>query len=120
MKYAIIAFTVIMGASGDILNSRGMSTAGELHDFGPSGIARAVGFIFTRKLVILGICCDAFAFFALLGLLRVEQLSIAVPVTALGFILDTIGARFLLKERVHWRRWVGVLCVAAGVALAMQ
>ncbi len=119
-KYLIIAFTVIMASSGDLLNSRGMSTGGELHDFGPSGIAKAIRFIFTRKLVILGACCDAVAFFSLLALLRVEQLSVAVPTTALGFVLDTIGARFLLKEKVDWRRWVGVLFVAAGVALAMQ
>ena len=109
-----------MGASGDLLNSRGMSTGGELHDFGPSGIARAVAFILTRKLVILGICCDAIAFFALLSLLRVEQLSVAVPATALGFILDTLGARFFLKEQVHWKRWLGVLCVAGGVVLCMS
>ena len=117
MKYAVIAFTVLMGASGDLLNARGMSSGGELHDFGPAGIAKAIRFILTRKLVILGIGCDAVAFFALLGLLRVEQLSVAVPATALGFVLDTIGARFLLKERVDWRRWVGVLFVAAGVML---
>ncbi len=120
MNYAIIAFTVIMGAAGDLLNSRGMSTGGELHDFGPSGIAKAIRFILTRKLVILGICCDAAAFFALLGLLRVEQLSVAVPATALGFVLDTIGAKFLLGERVHWKRWVGVLCVAGGVTLCIE
>ena len=59
-------------------------------------------------------------FFALLGLLSVAQLSVAVPATALGFVLDTIAARILLRERVPWQRWIGVMCVAAGVVLTVR
>ena len=48
------------------------------------------------------------------------QLSYAVPATALGFIVDAIGARFLLGEHVHWKRWLGVIFVAVGVLLTVQ
>lgn len=120
LKWAWILFTVAMSSSGDILCARGMSEGGELNDFGPRGLMRAIRYIVTRRMVIIGAFCYAVAFFALLGLLRVEPVSVAVPATALGFVLDTLGARFLLKEHVHWKRWVGVLCVTAGVLLAVR
>lgn len=120
LKWAWILFTVMTSSCGDILCARGMSEGGELNDFGPRGLVRAIRYIVTRRLVILGGICYAVAFFALLGLLRVAPVSVAVPATALGFVLDTLGAKFLLKEHVHWKRWVGVLCVTAGVLLAVR
>lgn len=119
MKWLLILFTVVASSCGDILCAKGMSKEGELKYRGASGTARTLGFIITRRLVILGILCDAVGFFSLLGLLTVAQLSIAVPATALGFVLDTIGARVFLHEHVHWKRWIGVTFVAAGVLLAV-
>jgi len=120
MQWALILLTVCSSSAGDILCARGMSKGGELSDFGPSGIVRAIRYIMTRRLVILGGVSYAIAFFSLLTLLSVAPLSIAVPATALGFVVDTIGARFLLRERVPWKRWAGVLCVTAGVILTVK
>jgi drug/metabolite transporter (DMT)-like permease len=120
MQWDLILLTVCCSSSGDILCARGMSRGGELSDFGPSGIVRAIRCIITRRLVILGGLCYATAFFSLLTLLSIAPLSIAVPATALGFVVDTIGARFLLRERVAWKRWAGVLCVTAGVILTVK
>lgn len=120
LKWGWILFTVGVSSCGDLLCARGMSEAGELKDFGPAGISRAIRIIITRRRVILGGVCYAVAFFALLGLLRVARVSVAVPATALGFVTDTLGARFLLKEHVHWKRWAGVLCVTAGVLLTVR
>lgn len=120
MQWGLILLTVCSSSAGDILCARGMSQGHELSDFGPSGIVRAIRYIITRRLVILGGICYAASFFALLTLLSVAPLSIAVPATALGFVVDTIGARFLLRERVPWKRWAGVLCVTAGVILTVK
>ncbi len=120
-KWLLILITVVAGSLGDILCAKGMSQGGEhLDELRPSGLAHTIRYIFTHRLVIFGALCDAIAFFALLGLLSVAQLSYAVPATALGFIVDTLGARFLLGEHVHWKRWLGVIFVAAGVLLTVQ
>lgn len=119
LKWLIILLTVVSGSCGDILCAKGMSSGGELSYSGPSAITRALRFIVTRRLVILGIFFDAVGFFSLLALLSVAQLSVAVPATALGFVTDTVGARFFLHEHVHWKRWVGVTLVAAGVLLTV-
>jgi drug/metabolite transporter (DMT)-like permease len=41
-----------------------------------------------------------------------------VPATALSYAVGTLGARFVLGERVTLVRWAGVALVCAGVALA--
>lgn len=119
LKWLMILLTVVTSSAGDILSAKGMSSGGEL-DFGITGIGRALKYIITRKMVILGGVCYVVAFFSLLSLLSVAQLSVAVPATALSFVTDTIGAYFFLHERVHWRRWLGVICVTAGVVLTVQ
>jgi len=120
LKWALILFTVFASSGGDILCARGMASGGELSDFGPSGLGRAVRYIVTRRMVILGGLCYALAFFSLLGLLRVAALSVAVPATALSFVVDTIGARYVLREHIPWKRWAGVACVTVGVILTVR
>lgn len=117
MKWLLILLTVAASSTGDVLCAKGMSQGGELTNFRPAAVLRA---IVARRLVILGWACYATSFFSLLGLLSVAQLSVAVPATALGFVLDTFAARFFLREHVPWPRWIGVLCVAAGVVLTVR
>ena len=40
-----------------------------------------------------------------------------VPATAATYVLETILAKYLLREHVDWRRWTGATLVAGGVAL---
>ncbi|MFZ0662221.1 MAG: EamA family transporter [Acidobacteriaceae bacterium] len=118
-EWPLILLIVFAGSSGDILCAKGMSQGGEL-DIRISNIGSIFRHIITRPMVLLGGLCYATAFFSLLALLSIAPLSIAVPATALSFVLDTIGARFLLHEHVPWKRWIGVLCVTAGVILTVK
>ncbi len=115
-----VVFTVFSSSCGDILCAKGMSEGAELEDFGPKGIGHTLRYIVTRRLVILGWLCYAVSFFSLMGLFSVAELTVAVPATALSFVIDTLGAFFVLHEHIPWKRWIGVLCVSAGVLLAVQ
>ncbi len=120
LTWLLILLTVVAGSCGDVFCAKGMASGEEVRGVRLSGLGRLVRSIVTRRMIILGGLCDAISFFALLALLSVAQLSIAVPATALSFVLDTLGARFVLHEQVHWRRWLGVLFVSAGVLLTVQ
>jgi drug/metabolite transporter (DMT)-like permease len=120
LTWLLIVITVILGSAGDVLCAKGMASGGEIGSFTPSRLGGLIRSIVVRRLVILGWICDAISFFSLLALLSVAQLSIAVPATALSFVVDTLGARFFLHEHVHWKRWLGVLLVTAGVLLTVQ
>jgi drug/metabolite transporter (DMT)-like permease len=79
-----------------------------------SGTAAAV---FRRPLLLGSIVFMAASFFSFLALLRISDLSFAVPATAASFVVETFLAKHVLRERVDGRRWSGTLLVAAGVAL---
>ena len=113
MKWMLVMIIVACNASGDLLNSFGMRRQGEVRHFDSSLFAR----IFRNRYVIGGIFAMAVAFFALLSLLSIADLSFAVPATAASYLLETILARLILKEDVHWQRWLGAVMVACGVAL---
>jgi drug/metabolite transporter (DMT)-like permease len=119
MEWPLILIVVFASSTGDVLCAKGMSEGGEL-EVRLSKIGSIFCYIITRRMVILGGICYAVAFFSMLALLSIAPLSIAVPATALSFVLDTIGARFLLQEHVPWKRWIGVMCVTVGVILTVR
>ena len=119
LTWLLILLTVVAGSCGDVLCAKGMASGDEVKGIRLSGLGRLVRSIVTRRMILLGGLCDAISFFSLLALLSVAQLSIAVPATALSFVLDTLGARLFLHEEVHWKRWLGVLFVTAGVLLTV-
>ena len=60
------------------------------------------------------------AFFALLGLLSVENVSFVVPVTALSYVVGGLGGMLFLGERPSRSRWMGILLVCLGVTLVVM
>jgi uncharacterized membrane protein len=47
----------------------------------------------------------------------VANLSVAVPATAFSYVLETVLAKYILKEFIGWQRWVGASLVGCGVLL---
>ncbi|MBI2945594.1 MAG: EamA family transporter [Candidatus Wallbacteria bacterium] len=45
------------------------------------------------------------------------DLSVAYPLMSLDYVLITVLSSWLLKERVHSRRWIGVAFIVLGVVL---
>lgn len=50
-------------------------------------------------------------------LLEVADLSFVLPVTAVGYVLNTIAGAVFLHEHVSPQRWTGTLLIVAGAAL---
>src|SRR5215467_3212187 len=117
MKWVWVLIIVACNATGDLLNAYGMRRQGHVADFHPSAIVRLLRSLAHNRYVLGGIAAMAIAFFALLRLLSIADLSFAVPATAASYLLETVLAKFLLKEEVHWQRWLGASLVACGVAL---
>ena len=60
-----------------------------------------------KKYLILAIVCMAVSFFAFMTLVSEADLSFAVPASAASFVFETILARYVLRERVDAKRWLG-------------
>jgi drug/metabolite transporter (DMT)-like permease len=117
----VIFYLLIIGAGtgGELCISRAMKAVGEVKDFRPAALVS----VFARALRVpwmwAGVTLMATAFFALLAVLSMENVSLVVPVTALSYAGGALGGKFFLGEQVTRRRWAGVLLVCVGVALVI-
>jgi len=117
MKWTYIAIIVLATTVGEVMQAMGMRSHGEIRDFHPNALGRAVATLARNRFVIASVAAMAVSFFAYMALLTVAELSFAVPVTAVTYVLETILAKYILKERVTGLRWAGAGLVICGVAL---
>ncbi|HPT27083.1 MAG TPA: EamA family transporter [Bryobacteraceae bacterium] len=102
MKWALVGCVVGATVVCDLLQSHGMRRGGRMWK------------------LPLSVVFMAASFFAFTQLLKIADLSFAVPATALSLAIETLLARVILGERVTMQRWAGALLVLAGVFLVSQ
>lgn len=113
----LLLLIVVAGTGGELCVTRAMKTLGEVTDFRPGSLVRAVFGALRIGWMWAGLLLMAIAFFALLGALSLANVSFVVPVTALSYAAGTLGGKVFLGERVSARRWAGVILVCVGVTL---
>jgi drug/metabolite transporter (DMT)-like permease len=117
MKWIWIAIIVGATTVGEVLQAAGMRKHGEIRDFRPGALGRAMALLARNRFVIGSVLAMAVSFFAYMGLLTITDLSFAVPATAVTYVLETVLAKYVLKEHVNGLRWAGASLVICGVAL---
>ena len=118
MRELILLFLVIVaGTSGELCVSHAMKAVGEVHDFRPAELVRFLSRAVRVWWMWIGVLQMTVAFFSLLAMLSIENVSFVVPITALSYAAGSIGATLFLREHVSRQRWAGVLVVCLGVTL---
>ena len=117
MTWALVALMVGATTAGEVTQAAGMRRHGEIRDFRPGAIGHALAVLARNRFVIGGVGAMAISFFALMKLLSMTDLSFAVPVSAATYAMETVLAKYLLKERVSGLRWAGAALVLCGVTL---
>jgi drug/metabolite transporter (DMT)-like permease len=117
MNWLLVAIIVAATTVKDILQAMAMKRHGEIHDFRPGALGRLLRALARNRIIVASVICSGVSFFTLLRLMATADLSFAVPATAASFVLETILAKYVLKERIGPARWVGACVVACGVAL---
>ena len=110
---------VVAGTAGELCISRAMKEAGEVHDFRPTALLGVAGRVMRIKWIWIGVSLMTLGFFALLGILSVDNVSFVVPVTALSYVAGGVGGMIFLGERLNRSRWAGILLVCLGVTLVI-
>jgi drug/metabolite transporter (DMT)-like permease len=116
MKWFLLSIVVVTTALSDLLQSYEMKKAGP-QSVGARGLARLLKMIAERSYLILSIMCLAISFFSFMALIQMEPLSFAVPASAASFVLETLLAKLVLKERIGGRRSAGSVLVLGGIIL---
>ena len=117
MKWVLVLLMIAATTAGDVFRATGMKRHGEIADFRPGAIGRALASLARNRFVILSTCSMAVSFFAFIKLVSIAPLSFAVPVSAATFVPETLLARFYLREVIDWRRWLGAGLIMVGVVL---
>lgn len=118
-EFLFFIFVVVAGTGGELCVTRAMKHVGEVDDFRPSAVARVIFHAMSVPWMWIGVSLMALAFFSLLAMLSIENVSFVVPLTALSYAVGAVGGVFFLGERVTRRRWAGVLLVCIGVTLVL-
>jgi drug/metabolite transporter (DMT)-like permease len=118
MRELTLLFLIIVGGTaGELCISHAMKKLDMITGFHPSSLVR----FFLRAIRVpsmwFGIALMTVAFFSLLAMLSIQQVSFVVPVTALGYLTGAVGATAFLGERISQQRWFGVALVCLGVTV---
>ena len=95
MKVTFVYYFLIMiaGTAGELCVARAMKTIGEAKQIHPAAIVRMVMRAMRVGWMWLGLLLMTVAFFALLGMLSLENVSLVVPATALSYGAGALGGK---------------------------
>jgi bacterial/archaeal transporter family protein len=117
MQWRLAALTSLCNTVGDVLNTAGMKREPEVEKLSLRSLIAMLSRIVRNPLVIGGVLSLTAGFVAMVSLLSIANVSFAVPATAISFVLETLLAKYILKEDVGFRRWLAASLVACGVVL---
>lgn len=118
LKTVVVMFmAVTAGTVGDLLLAKGMKELGDISAMNLRGILNvAIQAITTPKLMV-GTAMLAIFFFLWLAVLSWEDLTVALPMQALNYVLVAFLSQYFLGEVVSPTRWAGTVLVCIGVML---
>ncbi len=115
----VLFLSVVCSAYGNVLTRGGLAQLGPLEDFRPRPLLRYAWAAARSPRILAGVAINFAQFLAWLVVLSWAQLSWALPMNALEYVVVSFLAWKLLGERLEPRRLAGIGLVAAGVFLTM-
>jgi drug/metabolite transporter (DMT)-like permease len=116
----MLAVLICFGTGGEIAMTYGMKRIDELEGFHPWCVLRFLGRAMRSGWVWLALPLLAVSFYSLLILLSWAPVSLVIPSSAFSYVVGTFGAKYLLKEDVTPKRWLGVGLIFLGVVLVLM
>jgi len=115
----LLVFFICCSTGGEIAMTYGMKQVGEPENLQPMALLRFLGRAVRSGWFWLALPMLAASFYSLLVLLSWAPLSVVIPASAFNYVVGTLGAKYILKEQVSRKRWMGVAMVSIGVALVL-
>ncbi|GAC1482724.1 MAG: EamA family transporter [Chamaesiphon sp.] len=113
---AMIAL-MLLDSAGNLLMAKGMKDVGEISTLNPRKLLKLGRSAVKNPFVWVGFLAQVGTFFMFLTVLSWADLSLVIPMGALSYLVNILGAQVFLKEKVTKERWMGTLFIFAGVIL---
>ena len=117
---AVMLIAITAGAIGDIFLTQGMKSTGDISAMSFRQIIDTVFKSLSNWRLILGTALQAVYFGLWLAVLSWEDLSVALPLQALSYLMVAFLAQWFLGENVGGMRWAGICLICVGVALVTR
>jgi transporter family protein len=114
----VIAIIVLADSAHDIFLTRGMKQVGGVSTIRPKELLLIARRVLSNKSFLIGFFFTVIYFFGFLAALSWADLSLVFPATSLVYVITTVGAKFILHERITRGRWAGILIVCLGVTFS--
>ncbi len=116
----VMLLAITAGAAGDVFLKQGIASAGDISAMGLRQIVETVISCLTNWRLIMGTAMQAVYFGLWLAVLSWEDLSVALPMQALSYIMVAFLSKWYLGEDVSPLRWAGILLICVGVAMVTR
>jgi drug/metabolite transporter (DMT)-like permease len=117
---SLVAIVVVFGLGGQLCLRRGMSQVGEIGLDDVKHLPQILVRTFSNPFVLLGSLLVVVGSLFWLVTLSGAQLSYALPMLALGYLLLPFASWFVLQEQVSPLRWLGTILIVVGVVLVSK
>ena len=115
LKTIIVLFTgVCLESLGNVLLRKGMKEVGEVTSFSIPALFNIFIKGITNLTVISGVALDAMFFACFLIALSWTEVSVVLPLTAIGYVTTAIFAKIILHEEITALRWAGTIAIVLG------
>ncbi len=111
--YGLLFFVIFLKPFSNLFLAWGMRHFPDSLSTDPVMYIRAV----IDPLVAIGIGMQILWLMLRMALLSLADLSFVLPVTAVGYVISTVLAHFLLYEPVSMKRWMGTILIFMGTAV---
>ncbi|MGC2621436.1 MAG: EamA family transporter [Acidobacteriaceae bacterium] len=115
-RYLVLAIVAITASCGDTFLARGMKSLPPVPLTHPAALIHAL----FSPWVAAGVIFLIGFFASYLTALSFADLTYVLPATSVGYVLTTVLAHWWLHEHVSPWRWLGVLCITAGVGFVTR
>ena len=120
MTVLIILIQTVVMTAGDLLLAKGMKQVGDIAVLSPAVFLMKMSLTLRNLWILTGVACLAISLLLWLAVLSRAPLSLAVPMTAVAYVLNALAAKYILLETISGMRWTATGVIALGVLLLIR
>ena len=117
MNYLIMAISIVLAVTGQLLMRKGMMGFGT---FPVSQMLIKIIPMFLNPWVFIGFACFGFSSRFWLVVLSRMELSLVYPMVSVAYVLVALASLIFFKENVTLIRWAGIVVIMVGVFLVSR
>lgn len=115
-----LGLAIACGSLGHLLLSKGMHAMGPLEDYHFLALFHYFGMVFYNPSIIGGILLEIVYFLLWMLVLSFADVSWAVPMNALEYLVVAFLAGSFLGDTILLSRWIGIFFIIFGIFFMMR